>query len=148
MVLTEKDLEQFKQKVVLDCGYFKDEFDNVSVLGMTPYYDLGEGFLGDFKEEKETISNYKEKSFPFEAPLDKSMFLKELYAKGLKNGYPIFVRLGEDFFFLNEFKFFKPNQTVTKKLKELGKLMDKNVREDKLVRAETLLYKLKLTSKF
>ena len=147
MLLQEKDLEQFEKKVVLDCGYFKDERGEIGMLGMTPYYDQGEGFYGDFKEEKESISCYKEKSFPLETDIDRLMFLRELYARALDNAYPIFLRFDDDFLFLNEFKFTKPQKPKVK-MKELKRLMNKHVREDNLVNAEAFLYKLSLKSKF
>ncbi len=144
MLYKEQDLEKFDKKVVLDCGYFKDERGTTTMLGMTPYYDTGEGFYGDFKEEKEGISYYKEKSNPFETSEDVLMFLRELYAKSIKNGYPIFARFGDDFFFVNEFNYNKPDKKVGKKIRELKKLMNKNIREDNLVTAEAFLYKLTL----
>lgn len=146
MLLHEKDLEQYENKVVLDCGFFKDEKGESSILGMTPYYDLGEGFYGDYKEEKTTISDYKEKSIPFETDRDRLVFLRELYAKALNNAYPIFLRFGDEFLFINEFKFTKP-QDSKEKMKELKRLMNRHVREDVLVYAETISYKLGLKNK-
>ena len=141
MLLTEKDLEKFEKKVVRDCGYFKDERGEVAMLGMTPCYDLGEGFYTDYKEERESISHYKEKSFPIKTDTDRTMFLRELYAKALNNAYPIFIRFGDQFLFLNEFKFTKPQKPKVK-IKALKRLMNQNVREDKLVSAEAFLYEL------
>lgn len=148
MLLKEKDLEQFKEKVVIDCGYFKDDRDKTTMLGMTPCYNLGEGFYTDYKTEKKGISDYNEISPPFVVDTDRLIFIRELYDRALKNAYPIFVRFGDDFLFLNEFKFFETNQKVSNKMKNLIRLMDKNIREDNLVAGEAFSYKLRKEKKF
>ena len=149
MLLKEKDLEQFEKKIVYDCCYCKDDRDNVSMFGYKPYYDLGEGFYDNYKKKsnKITLTKSSVKSAPLESEKDLDLFVKSLYADALKNGYPIFLRFGKDYLFLNEYAFNRPApkeefKKVGEKYKEVLALMKKYVQIDPLVRAEKILYEI------
>ena len=150
MLLKEKDLKQFEKKIVFDCCYCKDDRKNISMFGYKAYYDLGEGFIDSYKKKSNKISLAISdcKSKPLESEKDLDLFVKSLYASGLKNGYPIFLRFGKDYLFLNEYAFNRPTpkleefKKVGEKYKEVLALMKKYVQIDPLVRAEKILYEI------
>ena len=142
MILRENDILNLDKKVVLDCCYVQD--GRITMVGFTPYYDLGDGFYMDYNEREATLTGSKLKSAPFREERDRMFFIKELYARALQNKYPIFLRFEGDFIFLNEFRFNKPSpkeerKAVIKKQKEIAKLMDKHMKKDQLVGAEVAL---------
>lgn len=151
MLLKEKDLKQFEKKIVFDCCYCKDDRKNISMFGYKAYYDLGEGFIDSYKKKSNKISLAISdcKSKPLESEKDLDLFVKSLYASGLKNCYPIFLRFGKDYLFLNEYAFNRPApkeefKKVGEKYKEILALMKDHMQIEPSVSVEKFLYELEV----
>ena len=151
MVLTEKDLEKFNRKIIFDCQYGSNKARNITMFGFNKYFDLGEGIINEKmlkSKEHKSICTCTFISSVFKCERDRLVFMREIYSDALENAYPIFLRFDEDYFFLNELKFNKPEREeegkkVNEKEKELTLLMEKHLHEDVIPLSLTLKHTLK-----
>ena len=134
MILKEKDLEQYRKKMVLD-SFFKYEYgsDNIT-LGFNAYYDCGEGkgivsptnddetlnFAKKIRgnsnvkindifyiggDNEYVLGNFGNGLGPINNEKNRQLILKKLYAFGLSTDIKVFMQVDDDYFFINEIKF-------------------------------------------
>ena len=112
MILKEKDLEKFEKKIILACHYYTDSKSKLSRFGYNRYYDLGEGIINEEGFKHEDIMPFDScwyQSKVLESERQRGIEVKDLYSDGLKYSYPIFLKFEDDYFYLNEYAFDKPN---------------------------------------